>query len=153
MKMLIFLLPFLTFLSPAWSESSSIVIRFVSFTGQNCGYVHSQAGWFIDRWSDSLSRGDIPWEKLLGRDIERRAFVVPTAEIPDENSIWSLYFRFYALHSSTSADHYESDFHLTKEFANTLQPGEVKTMALTTQPTYRPEQGRQCTLTLQFVGL
>lgn len=132
---------------------ASVIIQFTAFTGEGCTYDPLDAGFFIDRWSESLNAGDIPYEKLWGREIDRRAFNLPLAEIPPANSSWVMYFRFFAKHSATSSDQYESDFRLTREWVNSLNHGEVYTESLKMNPTYEIEQGRQCLLTVRFVKL
>lgn len=132
---------------------ASILIQFVSFSGPGCAYDSAQAGFFIDRWSESLNQGDFPYEKLLARDIERKAFHLPISEIPKAKSEWEMYFRFFAQHSSASADHYISEFVLTQEWAGTFKAGEVRTEILKMNPQYDPRPGRRCELTVKIFGI
>lgn len=128
-----------------------LTIYFRGFSGSNCSFVVAQSGLFLDQWSSSLNRGIIPWEKLNGVDMLKRAIVLDLRDIPSQASPWEVYFRMYALHTPTSADQYESHFRLTQEFVQTLVPGAALQEDLPTEPTYEPEKKRRCTLTVQFV--
>lgn len=132
---------------------ASVIIQFVSFTGAGCANSATEAGFFIDRWSESLGRGDIPYEKLRGRDIPRKAFNLPLDEVPAAGSDYAMYFRVFAQHSAHSADQYESEFHLTREWVDSLAAGEVRTKTLKMNAVYEPQKGRKCELVVKLVKI
>lgn len=137
----------------AEAQPSSLVIKFKSFTGLNCGYRPGSEMLFIDRWLPLQGQGQIPLEKLESRELSRRRIDLPLSEVPETDVEVELYFRFYALHSSTSSDHYESELRLTQDLVRRLKLGQVESMALVTRPTFEPEMKRHCLLNVEIVLL
>lgn len=136
-----------------FATPKNLVIKFSSFTGENCEYIRGEERFYIDRWSTHLGRGEIPWQTLRPSEFSNRRIDLQLSQIPETDDDWQIYFRFYAMHSNTRADQYESDLHITQNLIRQLSEGKVQTLSLTTKPTFEVEPIRDCRLNLELVLL
>lgn len=138
-------------LTSATAAADDLVIKFVAFEGARCAYRTAEGWLFIDRVSSINGQTQIPWAKLEPKEFIRKRLNISESELPAASSPTELVLRFYALHDSTHADHYEADTRLTKELLADIRAlGGHQRRRLKTSATYHAEQGRDCELVLDL---